>query len=102
MLNLIAQVNIGDQYAFGKVGSLGEGVGLLVNPAFSIAATLVVIYFLVGAFKILTAGGDKEAVGSAQKMITHAIIGFVLLMFSFLIFQFLTGSLFGFNLKLIK
>lgn len=102
MLNLIAQVNIGDQYAFGKVKSLGEGVGLLVNPAFSIATTLVVIYFLVGAFKLMTASGEKEAVGSAQKMITHAIIGFVLLMFSFLIFQFLVGNLFGFNLKLIK
>lgn len=102
MLNLIAQVNIGEQYAFGKVHSLGEGVQLLVNPAFSIATVLVIIYFLIGAFKLVASAGDKEAISTSQKMITHAIIGFILLMFSFLIFQFLIGNLFGFDLKLIK
>lgn len=98
-----AAVNIGGEYGFGEVKTLGQGVGLLVTPAFSIATTAVVIYFLIGAFKYLSAGGDKEAVSGAQKMITHSIIGFVLLMFAFLIFQFLLSSLFGITgLQLIK
>ena len=81
--------NIGDKYDFGNIGSLGQGINLLVAPAFSIATLAVVIYFLIGAFTYLTSGGDKENVGNAQKMITHAIIGFIILMFAFLILQFI-------------
>ena len=88
-------VDIGQIFAYGYVESLGQGVNLLVAPAFSIATLAVTIYFLVGAFKYLTSAGDKEAVASARGMITHAIIGFVILMFAFLIFQFLLSSLFG-------
>jgi len=90
-----AQVDIGKEYAFGDIKSLGEGTDRLVGPTFSIATVAVVMYFLFGAFKILTAGADKEAMGNARNMITHAIIGFVILMFAFLILQFLLSSLFG-------
>lgn len=87
-------VNIGEQYAFGWIENLGQGISLLVAPAFSIATLSVVIYFLFAAFKLLTAGDDKEAVASARGMITHAIVGFIILMFAFLIFQFVLSSLF--------
>lgn len=96
-------VDIGKEYAFGDVASLGQGLDRLVGPAFSIATAAVIFYFLIGAFKILTGGGDKEALGNAQKMITHSIIGFILLMFAFLVFQFVLSSLFGITgLKIIK
>lgn len=94
-----AQVNIGDQYGYGYIKSLGQGVSLLVAPTFSIATTLVVIYFLIGAFKFLTSGGDKEALASGRNMITHAIIGFVILIFAFLILQFIP-QFFGFKFSL--
>ncbi|MBI4036544.1 hypothetical protein HY386_01525 [Candidatus Daviesbacteria bacterium] len=85
----LAAVDIGQSYAFGDVLTLGEGVQRLVAPTFSIAAAVVVIYFLIGAFKYLTSGGDKEAIGGAYRMITHAVIGFVILIFAFLILQFI-------------
>lgn len=84
-----AVVNIDNEYGFGNIGSLGEGTSKLVAPAFSIATAVVVIYFLIGAFKFLTSGGDKETTSSARGMITHAIIGFIILMFAFLILQFI-------------
>lgn len=84
-------------YGFGKLGSLGEVVSLLIPAAFSIAATAVVIYFVIGAFKLLASGGDKEAVAGGRKMITHAIIGFLLLMMMFLILQFIPQA-FGFKM----
>lgn len=92
-----AQVNIGDEFGLAtpKTTNLGEAVGLLVIPTFSIATAAVIIYFLIGAFKWVSSGGDKEAVSSAQRMITHAVIGFIILMFTFLILQFLLSSLFG-------
>lgn len=62
---------------------------------FSIATALVTIYFLWGAFKYLVSAGNKEETAGARDMITHAIIGFIILIFAFLILQFLLSSLFG-------
>lgn len=95
MKEVYAAVNIGQEFAFGDITTLGEGVTRLVAPTFGVATLLVVIYFLIGAFKYLISGGDKEAVEGARRMITHAIIGFAILMFAFLILQFLLARLFG-------
>lgn len=84
-----AAVDISQNFGFGNIKSLGEGINLLVAPVFSVATTLVVIYFLVGAFKYLTSGGDKEALASAQNILTHTVIGFVILIFIFLVLQFI-------------
>ncbi len=94
-----AAVDIGKEYGFGDIRSLGEGVTKLVAPTFSIATTVVIIYFLMGAFKFLTSGGNKEATASARGMITHAIVGFIILMFAFLILQFIPQA-FGLNFSL--
>jgi|SRR3989344_2536328 len=84
-----APVDLGKEFAFGKIGSVGEAFGYLVTPAFSIAGVAVVFYFVIGALKYLMSGGDKQAVDGARKMITHAIIGFILLIAMFLILEFL-------------
>lgn len=83
------KVNIGDCFGFGGITSLGEGTKRLVDPIFSIATAIVVIYFLLGAFNYVKSGGNKEEVQKAREMITHSIIGFLILMFAFFIIQFL-------------
>lgn len=92
---LLAQVNIGEKFGFGGVTSLGKITSDLITPIFSIATALVTIYFLWGAFKYLISAGNKEETAGARGMITHAIIGFIILMFAFLILQFLLSNLFG-------
>ena len=87
-------VDISQHFGFGSIGSLGEGTSKLVEPAFQLTAAAVVIYFLLGAFKYLRAGGNKEELEGARQMIIHAIIGFIILMFAFLILQFLLSRLF--------
>lgn len=86
---------IGGCFGFGEITSLGQAVNRLVPTIFSIAAVAMVIYFLLGAFKILGSGGNKEDVAAGRQMITHAIIGFIILIFAFLIIQFFLSSLFG-------
>lgn len=93
------QFDLSNQFAFGKVGSLGEVLSRLALPAFSLAAVAVIFYFLIGAIKYLTSGGDKNAVSSAQAMITHAIIGFFLLIMLFLIMQYIP-QIFGFRISI--
>src|SRR3989344_4887455 len=90
-----AKVNIGESFGFKDIKSLGQGTSQLIMPFFSLAAVIVVIYFMVGAYKYLTSGGNKEEVEGARQMITHAIIGFILLMFAFLVIQFLMSRLFN-------
>lgn len=97
-----APFNIGENYAFGGIPSLGEGFNNLILPGFSLAATLVTIYFIIGAFKWLTSGGDKNALSGARSMITHAIIGFMLLIFMFLVVQYLPKLLDLGDFKIIK
>lgn len=96
MMSLLAQVDIGQTYDFGDITSLGGGINRLVAPTFSIATTVVIVYFLIGAVKFLMSGGDKEAVAAARAMITHAMVGFIILMFAFLILQFIPQA---FNLQ---
>ncbi len=86
-------------YPFGEITTLGGGIERLTLPVFSIALALVFFYIISGGYKYLTSSGDKEAVAGAQKMITHGIIGFILLMFIFLILQFISEGT-GFKLPL--
>ncbi|MBI2039677.1 hypothetical protein HYT18_01265 [Candidatus Microgenomates bacterium] len=74
---------------------MGEGTSRLVGPMFAAAAVAVILYFLFGAFFYLRSAGDKEEIQNARNMMTHAIVGFILLIFAFLILQFLLYSLFG-------
>lgn len=52
------------------------------------------IMLLIGGFKYLTSGGDPKAVESAQKTLTTAILGLVLLIVSVLILNII-GNLTG-------
>ena len=88
-------MDIGDKFGFGNITSLGQATSQLVNPIFSVATFLVILYLLLGAFKYLKAGGNKEEVEGGRQMIEQAVTGFIILMFAFLILQFLLSSLFG-------
>lgn len=97
-------VSIKDCFGFGpSFSSFGDIISKLVPTIFSVAAAAVVIYFLWGAFNWLKSGGNKEEIAGARNMITHAVIGFIILMFAFIILQFLLSSLFGItNLQLFQ
>ncbi len=99
MIQPVYAVDIESTYGYGYLKTLGQGTNKLVLPTFSIAMAVVIFYFLVGAFKILISAGDKEAEAAARGMITHAIIGFIILMFAFLILQFVP-QFFGFNFSI--
>jgi hypothetical protein len=96
-----AEIDIAKEYGFGHINTLAEGVALLTMPAFSLAATAVVFYLIIGGVKYLMAGGSKEAISSARQMITHSIIGFLLLMLLFIILQFIP-QFFGLNFAVIS
>lgn len=65
------------------------GIGTILSNFLTIifvAAALAVLFFLViGAFKWIISGGDKEAVAGARKTIVAALVGLAILALSFLI-----------------
>jgi hypothetical protein len=65
------------------------GVGTVLTNIltiiFVVATLAVLVMLIIGAFNWITSGGDKEKVGAAQKRITQALAGFVVLALAFLI-----------------
>ncbi|OGD78444.1 hypothetical protein A2368_01575 [Candidatus Collierbacteria bacterium RIFOXYB1_FULL_49_13] len=71
---------------------LGSLVMQIVTAAIVIGAIGMILYFLVGGMNWLTAGGDKVKVETAQKTITQAIIGFVVIASAYAIFRLITQT----------
>lgn len=94
-------VDIGEQFGYGHLKSLGEATSKLVIPIFSIATFIVIWYFLWGAWDWLISEGDKQKVADARNKITQAIVGFIILIFAFFILQFVLDKLFQTNLGII-
>lgn len=63
-----------------------------------VAAAIVVLFFLVvGAFRWITSGGDKDAIGKARGTIINALVGLAILALSFLIVAVI-GSILNINI----
>lgn len=65
----------------------------VVGVAIPIAGVAVIVMFLVGGFGFLTAGGDKEATQKAQRTLTYAIGGLILVLSAWMIMALLGNFL---------
>lgn len=54
----------------------------IIDGIFTLAIPITVLMVLVGAFQILTAGGQKEKFEEGKKTITWAVFGFALIILS--------------------
>ncbi len=76
------------------IACLGDVYGNLVQAALGFAGIVLFILLLLGGFKYITSGGDPKAVESAQKTLTYAIGGLILIILSYLILV-LIGAITG-------
>ena len=90
-------------------GRIGQGNGVVTINTFLnnfitiafIAGGIITLFFLIsGGIGWITSGGDKEKLAGAQKKITHAVIGLLLLFSVFAILK-LVGAILGINLLTI-
>ena len=61
----------------------------VVVSILGLAGIALFLMLLIGGFKYLTSGGNPESVASAQKTITYAIIGLIIVALAFLILVFI-------------
>jgi len=86
--------------AFYNTGA-GESLNSIISTVIAVMTVVAGIWFLflliTGAFGIMNAGGDKQAVSDAQKRITTGFIGLVVVI-SALFIAGLIGTIFGINI----
>lgn len=79
------------------ISCLGNVFGNVVRAMLGLAGIALFVLLLVGGFKYITSGGDPKAIEGAQKTITYAIIGLIVILLSFLILV-LIGTITGVDL----
>jgi hypothetical protein len=94
-------VSIENEFAFGAIPSLGDAAKNLVSIFFTVAGILIAFYFLIAVYHLIISSGDKNDIAQARGMITHAIIGFVLLVIMFLVVEYLPRALLLPNFSII-
>lgn len=67
------------------ISDLESVIGNVVRSALGLAGIVLFVLLLVGGFKFITSGGDPKAVESAKNTLTHAIIGLVIILASYLV-----------------
>src|SRR3989338_3840435 len=77
--------------------SIGSLIANALQIVFIAAALAVLIYLVIGAFKWITSGGDKDAIGKARGTIVNALIGLAILALAFFI-TVLFGQILGVNI----
>jgi hypothetical protein len=79
-----------------------EGVfSQVVGYALGLAGIVLFVLLLIGGFKYITSNGDPKAVEGAKATLTHAVLGLVIVLASYLIMVFIS-KLTGVNVTEFK
>ncbi len=71
------------------IACLGDVFSNVVRALLGFAGIALFVMLLVGGLKYITSGGDPKATESAQKTITYAIGGLIVIILSYLILVFI-------------
>ncbi|HLL60962.1 MAG TPA: pilin [Candidatus Nitrosocosmicus sp.] len=97
-MNKLAQnLTIGGEEIKGRVvgiNNIGDLVNKFTDFLYPIAGVLLFLYLAWGGFDFLLSRGDKERVEKGKAKITAAIIGFILLVLSYVLVRII-ASVFG-------
>lgn len=77
--------------------SVGDVISNALLIVFIAAGLAVLVYLIIGAFKWITSGGDKDAIGKARGTIVNALIGLAILALAFFI-TVLFGQILNINI----
>ncbi|HPS40563.1 MAG TPA: hypothetical protein PLQ50_00995 [Candidatus Woesebacteria bacterium] len=94
--------NLGQNEGISDGSKLTEYLVYIWQVAINLGAIVVIVFFIWGAFEWLTAGSDSKKTESAQKRITNAVIGLVILVSLFTILSFLNRILFRGEFDLLR
>lgn len=77
------------------IAALGLFTGIGIRLFITLAALFVLFYLLWGAFDWVISGGEKEKIAKAQRKMTHAVIGIIVLVGSLGLWLIITNDVIG-------
>jgi len=77
------------------LGSLIDTVGLIINFLLSWAWLVSILFIVVSGIRMVLSGGNEERLSSAKASLSNAIIGFILILLSFVIINLVIGLFTG-------
>lgn len=83
------------QDSIAKIGCLPFYLGNVINGLFALSGIAAVILIIISGIRLLVSGGDPVAVAKARRSLFYSILGFVIVLGSFLILRvisFVTGA----------
>ena len=78
----------GQTTTISPIGTISQLIGKGADAVLLAGTLAVLLYLLLGAFKWITAGGEKGKIEEARNMMTQAIIGVVILASVFAVYRF--------------
>ena len=67
-----------------RIGTIGQLLNVFLPALTTGAAVLLLIMLLYGSYTWITSGGSADNVAKAQKIMTYAVLGLILVVLSFL------------------
>src|SRR3989344_7293482 len=64
----------------------------IINVAFILSGVVALFYIITAGIKFITSRGDTEAIDSARKTLTFAIIGLIFILLSYFLLNFILDS----------
>lgn len=80
-----------DQVNLPTLSANSSTLEIIMGLVWGVAASLCVLFIVIGAFKYVLANGDPNQIASAKNTIIYALIGLVITMSGFTIVNFVTG-----------
>jgi len=74
--------------------SIGDVISSFLSYLFIFAGIGLLVYLVLGGFKLMTSAGDPKAIQSGKSMITNAVVGFIIIFISYWLVQ-AVGLVFG-------
>ena len=74
---------------------LGQLIIVIVQLGLLVAASVAVIFLMLGAYRYVTSRGNEEETENAKKTMTHAIFGLVIIVLAYAIISIVSSILVG-------
>ena len=80
------------------LGNLNQVFGSVISQLLTLVGMLAVVMLVVGGYKYLMAGTDKDAASKARNTLTYVVLGLILAVSAWMIIN-LVGTFLGVNLS---
>lgn len=97
----LLDINIGDKFLLrpswpitSGFPTLGSLLTVVLNFILAVGAFLMFLFLIIGGLRYIFSGGDEKATAAARSQITVAVVGFLVLLLSYVIIrliEFITG-----------